>query len=135
MADNKFKTAAAKLLAQHKSTDDEQGPPRPAISSPAAKQAPSLLKINVNPEVGLTFRDNSLATADLTLRQNFQEESDSPRNSSWSDKQPLVLLFAVLGCAVAIIFEQKTMLATITEAAVGLIGGAVLGFFVSKKLH
>lgn len=155
MADNKFKTAAAKLLAQHAAKQENRqlatpdpvedaapAPVRPTqetlpateASAPVRDTAPIPAKPPRN--LNLVWQTEPSAAAPFTPPPLVPAPEPAVPASSFSlYKISMVLLHAVIGCG--LMFELIPPIAGIGIAgniAIGLVGGAALGLIVTKIL-
>jgi hypothetical protein len=125
MSDNKFKTAAAKLLDQHKAKTEEKATQRTVNLAEVVKKPPAPPKKAANTQVDLSLRSSDLPPEDYF----------DPGRSTWAKGRVVILLFALGGCALLTLSDQPTLMRTLAYAAAGLFGGAALGFLIAKKLY
>ena len=132
MTDNKFKTAAAKLLAQHSLTQQNFSTSKPAI--PAKNPTPDLEPVK---KIDSIWESDETETTPFFLKKatEVREVSASAKSSSFSFiKIMIVIVPAVLGCGIMLVLVPPTIFGIMGNIAVGLLGGGAFGAIIAKEL-
>ena len=133
--DNKFKSAAAKLLAQHSGKPQ----PKPAVKplAPVAEQParPELVR-REPPKQNLDFiweRKPQEQSIDAPYQYDAPAVAETMPSSSVkiSDYLPMILT-AAIGCGLMLNIMPLPVLGFVGNAAIGLVVGVFAGMFISR---
>lgn len=149
MAEKKFRNAAAKLLAQHSSRPGDRQIYETAAQSPGfARTAdtraaetrasePKPQRAPTNPEpFGRGVNHDIAISSPVLLKQNQPARHSATQADMVAAliKYIIIIVAALLGCAVVVFAGFQTGLGMSGNIAIGLFGGAILGLLVTYVL-
>ena len=132
MADAKFKNAAAKLLAQHSVKPGGKltyGPPSGRVEAPATLEAPAARESKSAPPI----KSPQPQPVPPPSRPVVEPRPVQADMITALIKYIIVIIFALLGCAIVILTGFNTGFGVAANIGAGLLGGAVLGMLIARN--
>lgn len=140
MSDNKFKSAAARLLALH--SPKGSGEPAPQTENATVESPPESPpesapeKAPVKPVIIWKKKDSSLQSAEQSVLPiiEFADTGEASSASSFAGRRLLIVLPALLGAVIATVIMSPTIIGIGGNLVLGLLGGAAIGVIIAKEL-
>lgn len=138
MADNKFKNAAAKLLAQHSIKQDEKFIYDPPVSRPDIPPAiePRPERPPMDPMPFVPEKNYGIPISKpIVLPPNKPSKQDAINADMVTAliRIIIVLVSVLLGWAIAAFIVPESILGGINKIALGIFAGTILGLIIAKQ--
>lgn len=132
MADDKFKTAAAKLLAQHAAKQENKPLPKPSDPMEDTVPVPAQPSRNLD----LIWQNKINETPSFIPEPTVAVVNPYVRSSSFSFyKISMVLLHAAIGCGLMFELVPPIIIFGITgNIAIGMVAGSIFGLIIANIL-